>query len=83
MGAAWRAARSGRRSGRLCRRYDEMKEKGYPVDFEELKREIASRDKQDSEREISPLRQADDAVLLDSTALSVDDVVERILELCE
>ena len=68
---------------RAQRRYDEMKQKGYPVDFEELKREIASRDKQDSEREISPLRQADDAVLLDSTALSIDEVAARILKLCE
>ena len=53
------------------------------MDFDELKGEIASRDKQDSERAISPLRRADDAVLLDTTALSIDDVVARILELCE
>jgi len=68
---------------RARRRYDEMKEKGYAVDFDELKQEIASRDKQDSERAISPLRQAEDAVLLDSTALSIDAVVARILELSE
>ena len=68
---------------RARRRYNEMKEKGYGVDFDELKREIASRDKQDSERAISPLKQADDAVLLDSTALPIDDVVARILELCK
>jgi len=68
---------------RARRRYEEMKEKGYAVDFDELKGEIASRDKQDSERAISPLRRADDAVLLDTTALSIDDVVARILELCE
>ena len=68
---------------RARRRYDEMVAKGYAVDFDELKDEIASRDKQDSERAISPLRQAEDAVLLDSTALSIDDVVARILELSE
>mgnify|MGYP000934821797 CR=1 FL=1 len=68
---------------RARRRYDEMVAKGYAVDFNELKDEIASRDKQDSERAISPLRQAEDAVLLDSTALSIDDVVARILELSE
>ena len=68
---------------RARRRYDEMAEKGYAVDFDELKDEIASRDKQDSERAISPLRQAEDAVLLDSTALSIDEVVARILELSE
>ena len=68
---------------RARRRCDEMKEKGYAVDFEELKKEIADRDKQDSERAISPLRQAEDAVLLDSTALSIDEVVARIMELSE
>ena len=68
---------------RARRRYDEMKEKGYAVDFDELKDEIYSRDKQDSERKISPLRQAEDAILLDSTALSIDAVVARILELSE
>lgn len=68
---------------RARRRYDEMKEKGYAVDFDELKQEIAARDKQDSERAISPLRQADDAVLLDSTTLSIDEVAARIMELAE
>lgn len=68
---------------RARRRYDEMVAKGYAVDFDELKDEIAARDKQDSERAISPLRQAEDAVLLDSTALSIDEVVARILELSE
>jgi len=68
---------------RARRRCDEMKEKGYAVDFDELKQEIAARDKQDSEREISPLRQAEDAILLDTTALSIDAVVARIMELSE
>lgn len=68
---------------RARRRYDEMKEKGYAVDFDDLKKEIASRDKQDSERAISPLRQAEDAILLDSTALSIDAVVARVMELSE
>ena len=68
---------------RARRRYDEMVAKGYAVDFDELKDEIAARDKQDSERAISPLRQAEDAVLLDSTALTIDEVVARILELSE
>ena len=53
------------------------------MDFDELKQEIAARDKQDSERAISPLRQADDAVLLDSTTLSIDEVAARIMELAE
>ena len=68
---------------RARRRYDEMVAKGYAVNFDALKDEIASRDKQDSERAISPLRQAEDAVLLDSTAFTIDEVVARILELSE
>ena len=68
---------------RARRRYDEMVAKGYAVNFDALKDEIASRDKQDSERAISPLRQAEAAVLLDSTALTIDEVVARILELSE
>lgn len=68
---------------RARRRYDEMKEKGYAVNFDKLKREIALRDKQDSEREISPLRQAEDAVLLDTTSLSIDEVVTHVLKLSE
>ena len=68
---------------RARRRYDEMKEKGYAVNFDKLKREIALRDKQDSEREISPLRQAEDAVLLDTTSLSIDEVVKYVLKLSE
>ena len=68
---------------RARRRYNEMKEKGYGVNFDELKQEIAARDKQDSERTISPLRQADDAILLDSTRLSINEVAARIMELSE
>ena len=68
---------------RARRRYDEMVAKGYAVNFDALKDEIASRDKQDSERAISPLRQAEDAVLLDSTSLTIDEVVARILKLSE
>jgi len=67
---------------RARRRYQEMKAKGYDVDLSELQKEIAARDKQDSEREISPLRQADDAVLIDSTGLSIEEVTARILALC-
>lgn len=67
---------------RARRRCKEMRAKGYDVDLDELQKEIAARDKQDSERAISPLRKADDAVLIDSTGLSIEGVVERILELC-
>jgi len=67
---------------RARRRCKEMQAKGYDVDLDELQKEIAARDKQDRERAISPLRKADDAVLIDSTGLSIEAVVERILELC-
>ena len=68
---------------RAHRRWKEMKEKGYDIALETLKKDIAARDKADSEREISPLVQADDAVLLDTTGLSIDEVVARILNLCQ
>ncbi len=67
---------------RARRRYREMQAKGYDVDLDELQKEIAARDKQDSERAISPLRKADDAILIDSTGLSIEEVTARILELC-
>ena len=67
---------------RAQRRWKEMKEKGYDMSLEELQNDIAARDKADSEREISPLVQADDATLLDTTGLSIDGVVARILAMC-
>lgn len=66
---------------RAQRRYNEMIAKNQEVDFEQLKQEIISRDKQDSERAISPLRQAEDALLLDTTSMSIDEVAAKILEL--
>ncbi|MCI6284921.1 (d)CMP kinase [Selenomonas sp.] len=67
---------------RAQRRWKEMKEKGYDMSLEDLQRDIAARDKADSEREISPLVQAEDATLLDTTGLSIDEVVAKILEMC-
>ena len=67
---------------RAQRRWKEMREKGYDMSLEELQKDIAARDKADSEREISPLVQADDATLLDTTGLSIDGVVARILAMC-
>ena len=67
---------------RAMRRYKEMKQKGFDVDLEKLKAEIAARDKADSEREISPLVKAEDAELLDTSNMSIDEVVEAILERC-
>jgi len=66
---------------RALRRLKEMKEQGYEVKFEKMKEEIAWRDTIDSTREVAPLKKAEDAVLIDTTNLSVDEVVERILEI--
>lgn len=68
---------------RARRRHKELTEKGYEIDMEKMKADIAARDKADSEREISPLVQAEDATLLDTTGLSIDEVVERILAMCK
>lgn len=67
---------------RARRRWKEWKEKGYDVELEKIKVDIAARDKADSEREISPLVQAEDAVLLDTTGMSIEEVLAKILEMC-
>ncbi len=67
---------------RARRRWQELQDKGYAVDLPGLQAEIAARDKADSEREISPLVQAKDAALLDTTGLSIDEVVKSILKAC-
>jgi CMP/dCMP kinase len=66
---------------RALRRHRENQEKGFPSDLEKLKEEIAIRDKIDSERETAPLKKADDAIEIDTTSLSIYQVVEKILSL--
>jgi CMP/dCMP kinase len=66
---------------RAQRRHLENIQKGYPSDLEKLKEEIAIRDKIDSEREIAPLRKAKDAIEIDTTSLSIHDVVDKIVNL--
>lgn len=66
---------------RAQRRNAENIQKGFPSNFEKLKEEIAERDKIDSEREVAPLKKADDAVEIDTTSLSIPDVVDKIMEL--
>ncbi len=65
---------------RAKRRYDENIEKGFTVDLEELKAEIEARDLSDSKREVSPLIKAEDAIEIDTTALSIQEVAEQILK---
>jgi CMP/dCMP kinase len=66
---------------RARRRHKQLKDKGSDVSLAALSREIAARDAQDAGRAVAPLQAADDALLLDSTGLSVGEVVERILVL--
>jgi len=66
---------------RALRRHKENLEKGFESNLEQLKKEIERRDQIDSERENAPLRQAKDAVVIDTTSLSIEDVVDRIMML--
>lgn len=65
---------------RACRRYREMKAKGMEAELELLQQEIAERDRQDQERALSPLTQAADAVLLDTSGMDIETVLEKILQ---
>lgn len=66
---------------RAKRRWRELTDKGYSIVLAELENEIACRDKEDCEREVAPLIAAPDAVKVDTTNLSIDDTVEKILNL--
>ena len=67
---------------RANRRYKELREKGLAVDLADIEHDIAARDKADMEREISPLVQAYDATLLDTTGMTIPEVVARIIGMC-
>lgn len=66
---------------RAKRRHAENLAKGFESDLEKLKEEIARRDKLDSEREFAPLVKADDAKEIDTTSLSIEQVVEKIMDI--
>lgn len=66
---------------RAKRRYDELCQKGVECNIEKLKADMAYRDKNDSERAVAPLRQAEDATLLDTTDMTFEEVVDKIEEL--
>ena len=68
---------------RAHRRYKENIEKGIPSDLEALKKEIAERDYQDANREVSPLKKADDAIEIDTSDMSLEEVVAHVMDLCE
>ncbi len=64
---------------RALRRYKQLKDKGSDVSLPALSREIAERDERDSTRAVAPLKPAPDAEVIDSTGLSIEQVVERVL----
>ena len=66
---------------RAQRRYKELIEKGQTADLEKIKKDIEERDYRDMNREIAPLRQAEDAVLVDSSDMTIDESVQAILDL--
>lgn len=68
---------------RALRRYKELIAKGEQVDLKQLQKDIAFRDKQDSERAISPLRQAEDAILLDTSDMNIEQVVAKLKQLVQ
>lgn len=68
---------------RAARRYKELIDNGIEADYEQIKEEIALRDKRDSEREVAPLVKADDAIEIDTTTMSISEVVHHILLLAK
>ena len=68
---------------RAKRRYDELTAKGETCDLETIKQDIEDRDYRDMHREISPLKQAEDAILVDTSDMTIEEVVDKILELSE
>ncbi|MBP3204542.1 MAG: (d)CMP kinase [Lachnospiraceae bacterium] len=67
---------------RAKRRYDELTAKGESCDLAKIKADIEERDYRDMHREHSPLKQADDAVLVDTSDMTVEEVIEHILSMC-
>ncbi len=66
---------------RAERRYKELTEKGIPCDLEEIEQDIIERDHRDMTREIAPLKQAEDAVLVDTSHMTIEEVVDRIIQI--
>ncbi|MEG0805250.1 MAG: (d)CMP kinase [Lachnospiraceae bacterium] len=68
---------------RAQRRYQQLLDKGEPADLQQIKKDIKERDEQDMTRKTAPLKQAEDAVLVDTSAMGIDDVVEFLYKLYE
>ena len=67
---------------RAKRRYDELTAKGESCDLQQIKADIEDRDYRDMHRELSPLKQAEDAVLVDTSHMSQEEVISEIKNLC-
>lgn len=67
---------------RATRRFEELREKGVPCDYEEIAKDIKERDARDMNRETAPLRKAEDAHLVDSSEMTIEEVVNAICEYC-
>jgi len=65
---------------RAQRRYDELQQKGMPADFDDILKNVEERDYIDSHREVSPLRQADDALLLDNSEMTIEEQNRWLME---
>ncbi len=65
---------------RARRRHAELKDKGVEIGFDEVLNDIEARDKQDSSRSFAPLKAAEDAVIIDSTRMNAEEVLETILK---
>ncbi|MBP0963151.1 MAG: (d)CMP kinase, partial [Oscillospiraceae bacterium] len=68
---------------RATRRYNELLGKGQQVDFDKLLAEVKQRDYNDSHRAAAPLKQADDAVLVDTTGLAKEESIQKIFDLVQ
>lgn len=68
---------------RAKRRYEEQKAKGIDCNLEEIEKDIIERDHRDMTREISPLKQAEDAILLDSSNMTIEEVADAVIALCK
>ncbi|MBQ6538025.1 MAG: (d)CMP kinase, partial [Eubacterium sp.] len=68
---------------RADRRFKELKDKNGPADLEKIKKDIEARDYQDMNREVSPLKKADDAIEVDTSDMTIDEVVDKICSLYE
>jgi cytidylate kinase len=68
---------------RARRRYDELSAKGDKVSYEEIERNVRARDRDDETREISPLRKADDAIVLDNSHMSLDEQMDWVMQRVE